>query len=55
MRYRYIGTNVSPFDRSRDYYHGRESMGGGNWYDTCRCLGASEFKHISVVYFEYDI
>ena len=30
-------------------------MGGGKWYDTARCLGASEYKHISVLYIEYDI
>ena len=51
----YVGTNVSPFDRIRDYYHGAEKIGGGEWYDTARCLGASEYKHISVLYFEYDI
>ena len=51
----YVGTNVSPFDRIRDYYHGAEKIGGGKWYDTARCLGASEYKHISVLYFEYDI
>ena len=25
----YVGTNVSPFDRIRDYYHGAEKIGGG--------------------------
>lgn len=26
----YVGTNVSPFDRARDYYHGAEKIGGVN-------------------------
>ena len=33
----------------------QKKWGGCKWYDTARCLGASEYKHISVLYIEYDI
>lgn len=54
MKYKFIGANENPF-HGKSKWMSKHRIGGGIWYQCAACISATEYKHVGVVYFEYDI
>ena len=48
-----IGSNENPF-HGRSAWRKKHRNGGGLWYEYSPTISATEYKHVAVIYIEYE-
>ena len=49
-----IGSNENPFHGRSAWRKKHRNGGGGIWYEYSPTISATEYKHVSVIYIEYE-